>query len=146
MVQMVKLNFVRLHGSIHMLSNSELHPSHYQSYSGILVPILGPKAGCNEQYQCSYSSRDRFRQWLQCLQRVRNHGVNQSILLCLLCTHEKISVCILHNSFIRLPRVISKVPVQVCLVVQNLICLDPMTAPGKLKSAFCSSNKTKHDT
>lgn len=52
----------------------------------------------------------------------------------------------MHNCFIRLSCVISKIPVQICLVVQNLICLDPMTAPGKLKSAFCSSNKSKHDT
>jgi len=34
MVKTVKLNFVRLCESIHILSNSELHPSHYKSYSG----------------------------------------------------------------------------------------------------------------
>jgi hypothetical protein len=50
MVQRVKLNFVRICGSIHILSNSELHASHYKFYSGILVQILGPKTGFNEQY------------------------------------------------------------------------------------------------
>jgi hypothetical protein len=40
MVQRVELNFVRLCGSIHILSNSELHASHYKSYSGILAQKL----------------------------------------------------------------------------------------------------------